>query len=422
MTEKKFLIVFLLFYTLELQVKAICLDKFSKTNNLYDKYSYPVPDFDEGYDPIITHPILMIDRRLCTACLIKDRIEDKSLKKMFHPFVDRKSEQIDNILLEFTPLVGFANPEYYDKSLVPEFIPSIKALEDVGTYGSIYSACIINLTNYKQDEDMLDKCPYAIKVQTGFNFIDKEWNFKDLDIPENSFFTEVKYQVAASSHKISPRIYNAWECDIESIHSKFKLQEHSFLVMQRYYKTLQDSEIKKEDEDNILETIMTLHNEVNIFHGDLHSRNIMQSKDKRWAIIDFGKSKNMIIEKNHINYLKQLIFDYYLLYQTLSNKKAMFLKVRILQEVIDILKSKKEEYDEKINILQRTGNLTLNDMKFEFTPIIAKINKLRSKPNLNEKKVFLIGYNKESDRFIVKYDETKISLLREKIFNISSIE
>ena len=79
-------------------------------------------------------------------------------------------------------------------------------------------------------------------------------------------------------------------------------------------------------------------------------------------------------------------------------------------------------YDEKINILQRTGNLTLNDMKFEFTPIIAKINKLRSKPNLNEKKVFLIGYNKESDRFIVKYDETKISLLREKIFNISSIE
>jgi hypothetical protein len=420
MTEKKILIA-LLFIILETQVKAICLESFSKTNNLYDKYSYPVPDFDEDYDPIITYPILMIDKKLCSACVVKERIEDTSLKEMFHPFVNKDSEVIDITTFKFTQLIGFANPEPYNP-LVPEFIPSIKALEDVGTYGSIYSACIVSTNNYIRGDDMFDKCPYAVKIQTGFNFIDKEWNFKDLDIPENSFFTEVKYQIAASSHKISPRIYNAWECDIESIHSKFKLQEHSFLVMHRYYKTLQDSKIKKEDEDKILETIRTLHNEVNIFHGDLHSRNIMQSKDKRWAIIDFGKSKNMFIEKNHINYLKQLIFDYYLLYQTLGNKHAMFLKARILQEITDILKAKEKKADEAIERLQQTGNLTLDNMKFEFTPINAKINGLKSRQDLNRKEITLIGYNADSDRFIIKHGKEKISLLREKIFNTSSIE
>lgn len=79
----------------------------------------------------------------------------------------------------------------------------------------------------------------------------------------------------------------------------------------------------------VMELINKMHNN-NVFHGDLHSGNIMiGEEDKPW-VIDFGKSKSMPSGTEERRWC--MVHDYFLLYNSLRRRSELkpILKSKIL--------------------------------------------------------------------------------------------
>ena len=162
------------------------------------------------------------------------------------------------------------------------FLPRLDEHIGEGTHGHIYSLKGNNGVN-------------AVKFQlhsygSGVKFAPGNGT---MDIPMNSFENEVSFQIYASANMISPIVYNAWFGKYSTIWGE---EDHDVLIMDRLDKTIVD--FVREDlsyvggSRKVIDMIDEMHS-MGIFHGDLHSGNIMTDFEGEPWVIDFGKSKVM---------------------------------------------------------------------------------------------------------------------------------
>jgi predicted Ser/Thr protein kinase len=367
-----------------------CNAEFEKDTDLYARFGVSKPDEDE-YDPVIKDRILLLRTDSCYWC--QEHMKENGL----HPFVSPETGL----------KCGPGKSQEKDCPTVPEFVPLFGKLAGSGTFGFVYTGCTREIKTCR----VLDACcPYAVKIQLSVNTPDKAWDFRS-DVPQNSFMTEVKLQTIASSYKLAQRVYNAWSCNLPTAHSNFVSKGHDFLVMQKYGDTLSNYQIlgklSEKMEDEIIEKIELLHHKARIFHGDLHTKNIMINEaESRWGIIDFGKSKSMD-EEGSLSNLSEMVFDYHNLYIT-SSIRSPFFKIKIWHRVMEIAKS---------NIQKRLnhGDVVINggSFKFLFPKILVKNT---SRADLNGKSGVLIDFNPSNGRFIVRVGGSEYALNRDKIF------
>jgi len=131
----------------------------------------------------------------------------------------------------------------------------------------------------------------AIKIQN-IN-IGKSWSMKTICNELSELLKEVFLLEKASNIKVSPKIYDKYMC----FHKKSETL--SFYIVMEYIDgvTLQDflkkkPVLSKKDKSTLLNMVKKLHKE-NIIHNDLHSGNIMVTKNHKFYIIDFGISKQI---------------------------------------------------------------------------------------------------------------------------------
>ena len=131
----------------------------------------------------------------------------------------------------------------------------------------------------------------AIKIQN-IN-IGKSWSMKTICNELSELLKEVFLLEKASNIKVSPKIYDKYMC----FHKKSETL--SFYIVMEYIDgvTLQDflkkkPVLSKKDKSTLLNMVKKLHKE-NIIHNDLHSGNIMVTKNHKFYIIDFGISKEI---------------------------------------------------------------------------------------------------------------------------------
>ena len=131
----------------------------------------------------------------------------------------------------------------------------------------------------------------AIKIQN-IN-IGKSWSMKTICNELSELLKEVFLLEKASNIKVSPKIYDKYMC----FHKKSETL--SFYIVMEYIDgvTLQDflkkkPVLSKKDKSTLLNMVKKLHKE-NIIHNDLHSGNIMVTKNHKFYIIDFGMSKQI---------------------------------------------------------------------------------------------------------------------------------
>jgi len=205
-----------------------------------------------------------------------------------------------------------------ERRLVPfpflgtRFRPNLIKHIGEGTYGHVYSL--------GQNED------YAAKFQlhsdgSGFDFIPGNGT---MDIVMNSFEKEVQFQIKASLNGISPVVYNDWTEEYNTIWGK---GEHDVLIMDKLHETIID--VCRKDltynDVNLLHVIDNMHS-INIFHGDLHSANIMRKSTGEPMIIDFGKSKTMPEGDEERKWC--ILHDLLNLFSTLPNKSSLKMSIK----------------------------------------------------------------------------------------------
>lgn len=196
-----------------------------------------------------------------------------------------------------------------DTKCVPRIYPCINHHLGEGTYGHVYSMLANTDDKYVavKFQQHVDKDKGVFKAGPG-----------SMDIPMNSFENEVALQLSTSSVGLSPVVYNSWVCEYQSIWGN-GLQD--VLVMDNIYETLYDK-CKNDYEYHVgvVEIIKELHI-YGVFHGDLHSRNIMVEKDGKPVIIDFGKSKSMPGSIEEVYWC--ILHDLQNLFNTLPSKSIL---------------------------------------------------------------------------------------------------
>lgn len=188
--------------------------------------------------------------------------------------------------------------KYFDSNKFPEShnifgdssYPVIEKYIGHGTYGRIYQCKLYFRYSLIQKS-------VALKLQLFKEAENKIFNFKDLDIPHNSFEEEIKLQKIASENNLAPKVFSTVECNIASCWSDNKVRKHSFATMVQLDRTLYFYlyHSKKDNIQMVRQLIFlvdSLHS-IDIFHGDLHTQNIMLDSNENPFFIDFGKSKNM---------------------------------------------------------------------------------------------------------------------------------
>lgn len=168
---------------------------------------------------------------------------------------------------------------------LPLAFPAIDLHIGEGTYGHVYSI-----------QSAADG-PKAVKFQehsAGSRVAFVPGN-GTMDIPMNAFEQEVAYQAVASSNGLAPVVWNAWSAEYDTDWGG-GASNQDVLIMDRLEmilreKCLQDLSYTGEGR-GVLEMLDKMHG-LNIFHGDLHTGNIMTDHEGEPWVIDFGKSKFM---------------------------------------------------------------------------------------------------------------------------------
>ena len=200
---------------------------------------------------------------------------------------------------------------------VPRLMPNLDEHIGEGTVGHVYS----QLTSIG---------PIAVKFQehsSGSNRSFQPGN--SMDVPMNAFEVELAFQLNMSSMGMAPCVYNAWT---SAYNTSWGSGMQDVLVMDRLDDTLREKTLREKDYTNeVMELIWKMH-ETNVFHGDMHSGNIMVDNATDMPfVIDFGKSKAM--PDGHAERVWCMVHDYTLLYMTLPRRSALkpMVKSKILQ-------------------------------------------------------------------------------------------
>ena len=200
--------------------------------------------------------------------------------------------------------------------LIPHFVCHLGE----GTYGHVYSMVS---ESYREE--------IAVKFQehsegSGNMFVTGPGGE---DIPMNSFELEVIFQLQMSSLGFAPVVLNAWSMEYNTIWGD-GLQD--VLVMEKMHKTLREKCIEyTKFTCGVIKIVEDMH-EANIFHGDLHSQNIMVDEIGMPKIIDFGKSKAMPTSQEDRKWC--ILHDLQNLHNTLSKRSS--LKALVLDKAIQV--------------------------------------------------------------------------------------
>ena len=195
-------------------------------------------------------------------------------------------------------------------------MPSINEHIGEGTTGHVYSIA----TRFG---------PMAVKFQehssgSGQAFVPGNGS---MNVPMNEFALEVKFQLHMSSIGISPNVYNAWT---GAYSTTWGDGQQDVLVMDRLKETLfQKTSRERDYTGGVMELVSKMHDN-NVFHGDMHSGNIMVDGSKPW-MIDFGKSKPMPATDEGKRWA--MVHDYVLLYTSLLRRSELkpIIKNKILE-------------------------------------------------------------------------------------------
>lgn len=206
-------------------------------------------------------------------------------------------------------------------SCVPRIMPNIHEHIGEGTTGHVYS--------------MATQCgPMAVKFQKHSSEYGKRSFVPGngcMDVPMNEFALEVAIQLHMSSVGTSPNVYNAWISPYSTTWGGVEQEEQDILVMDRLEETLFDKTKRERSyTQDVLELVAKMHNN-NVFHGDLHSGNMMIGERNKPWVIDFGKSKPMPHEAEERRWC--MVHDLVLLYNSLSRRSELkpLIKSKILE-------------------------------------------------------------------------------------------
>lgn len=150
----------------------------------------------------------------------------------------------------------------------------------------------------------------------------------NMNVMMNEFKLEVDFQLHMSSLGISPCVYNSWTSNYSCIWGS---GNQDVLIMDRLKETIfEKTSREKEYTNGVMELISKMHDN-NVFHGDMHSGNIMVDWKNVPLMIDFGRSKKMPQGDQERTWC--MMHDYVLLYTTISRKSDLkpILKNKILE-------------------------------------------------------------------------------------------
>lgn len=175
-----------------------------------------------------------------------------------------------------------------ESDCVPPFIPHLSGCIGVGTYSKVFSMVCIDKVDMAKP--CIDKTEVAAKLQVHATEHDEPEDM--MEIPMNDFEDEVAIQLYLSTFGIAPIVYNAWTCSFRSSLSHQKDVLHDIVIMTILDRTLEDTVLFNPLFTGVVEMVAQMH-AANVFHGDLHTHNIMVDTEGNPFVIDFGRSKVM---------------------------------------------------------------------------------------------------------------------------------
>lgn len=234
----------------------------------------------------------------------------------FSCLVHKDEETCTTIDTTMTELEEVARYPLLGTRCETRLMPNITQHIGEGTTGHVYSI----VTRFG---------PVAVKFQehssgTGQVFTPGNGS---MNVPMNEFTLEVKFQLQMSSIGISPNVYNAWT---GAYSTTWGNGQQDVLVMDRLEEILfQKTSRERDYTDGVMELVSKMH-EHNVFHGDMHSGNIMIDGGKPW-MIDFGKTQPM--PTNDEGKRWAMVHDYVLLYTSLLRRSELkpIIKNKILE-------------------------------------------------------------------------------------------
>ena len=131
----------------------------------------------------------------------------------------------------------------------------------------------------------------ALKIQEINNTNTSKNTFKEVCDSLRQIKNEVENLKYAGNIGISPKVYDDFIC-IDHLHSKI----YSYILMDYIEGDmlgtwLENNSLTAKDKENLKSMLEKLHKK-KILHQDLHSNNIMVSKNKKFYIIDYGLSRD----------------------------------------------------------------------------------------------------------------------------------
>lgn len=196
---------------------------------------------------------------------------------------------------------------------VPKIMPDIHEHIGEGTTGHVYSM-------------LTRRGPMAVKFQKHSSEYGKTPfvpGNASMDVPMNEFALEVAIQLRMSCVGTSPNVFNAW---ISPYSTTWGGSEQDVLVMDRLHETLFVKTNREPSYTNgVFELVAKMHDH-NVFHGDLHSGNLMVGEDHKPWIIDFGKSKSMPRRQEERRWC--IVHDYFNLHNSLLRRSELKLLLR----------------------------------------------------------------------------------------------
>ena len=258
--------------------------KFTEVADMYSSSGFTVPDvirMNQGSD------LSTLIESASIKILLNSMVDPDGVSEVSYPFVE-------------------------DNGCVPMFHPMLNEHIGEGTYGHVYS---MSRSRYSSDT-------VAVKFQS-HSVGQKGWDAwvpgpSQMDIPMNPFEKEVAIQLHVGSFLLAPAVFNAWVAKYKTVWGDGK---QDVFIMERMDKTIRDKTVQEKSFiAGVMDTIRSMH-DLKVFHGDMHSGNIMVDSSSKPFMIDFGKSKVMPADVEGIKWCK--LHDLMNLYQTLPNKAVL---------------------------------------------------------------------------------------------------